>query len=99
VLRRHGLPPAPERKRTTTWAELIRTHLALLAATDFFTVEVLTLRGLVTYYVLFFIRLESRRVDVAGITAHPDGPWMEQIARNVTMDGMGYPVWLSLSPA
>ena len=55
VLRRHGIPPAPERKRTTTWAEFIRTHLALLAATDFFTVEVLTLRGLVTYYVLFFI--------------------------------------------
>ena len=62
VLRRHGLPPAPERKRTTTWAEFIRTHLALLAATDFFTVEVLTLRGLVTYYVLFFIHLDSRRV-------------------------------------
>jgi putative transposase len=68
VLRRHGIPPAPARKRTTTWAEFIRTHLTLLAATDFFTVEVLTLRGLVTYYVLFFIHLESRRVDIAGIT-------------------------------
>jgi putative transposase len=45
VLRRHGIPPAPARKHTTTWAEFIRTHLALLAATDFFTVEVLTLRG------------------------------------------------------
>jgi putative transposase len=89
VLRRHGLPPAPERKRTTTWVEFIRTHLALLAATDFFTVEVLTSRGLVTYDALFFIHLESRRVDVAGITAHPDEPWMEQIARNVTMDGWG----------
>jgi len=81
-------------------AEFIRTHLAALAATDFFTVEVLTLRGVVTYYVLFFIHLESRRVDAAGITAHPDEPWMEQIARNVTMDGwMGHPVWLSPSPA
>ena len=49
VLQRHGLPPAPERKRTTTWAAFIRTHLALLAGTDFFTAEVLTLRGLVTY--------------------------------------------------
>jgi transposase len=48
VLRCHGLPPAPERKRTTTWAEFIRTRLALLAGTDFFTAEVLTLRGLVT---------------------------------------------------
>src|SRR3979411_301615 len=89
VLQRHGLPPAPERKRTTTWAAFIRTHLALLAGTDFFTAEVLTLHGLVTYYVLFFIHLESRRVDIAGITVHPDERWMQQIARNVTMEGCG----------
>jgi hypothetical protein len=89
VLQRHGLPPAPERKRTTTWPAFIRTHLALLAGADFFTAEVLTLRGLVTYYVLFFIHLESRRVDIAGITVHPDEPWMKQLARNVTMEGCG----------
>src|ERR1700704_39557 len=89
VLQRHGLLPAPERKRTTTWAAFIRTHLALLAGSDFFTAEALTLRGLVTFYVLFFIHLESRRVDIAGITVHPDGPWMKQIARNVTMDDCG----------
>jgi putative transposase len=70
VLQRHGLLPAPERKHTTTWATFIRTHLALLAGTDFFTAEILTLRGLVTYYVLFFIHLESRRVEIAGITVH-----------------------------
>src|SRR6266478_7454642 len=89
VLERHGLPPAPARKRTTSWSAFIRTHLALLAGTDFFTAEVLTLRGLVTYYVLFFIHLESRRVDIAGITVHPNEPWMKQIARNVTMDDCG----------
>src|SRR5476651_2008992 len=89
VLRRHGLPPAPERKHTTTWAAFIRAHLGVLAGTDFFTVEVLTLRGLVTYYVLFFIHLESRKVDIAGITVHPDQPWMQQMARNVTMEGCG----------
>src|SRR5439155_21988916 len=77
------------RKRTNTCAAFIRIHLALLAGTDFFTAKVLTLRGLVTYYVLFFIHLESRRVDVAGITVHPDEPWMKQIARNVTMEGCG----------
>ena len=55
----------------------------------FFTAEVLTLRGLVTYYVLFFIRLESRQVAIAGITVHPDELWMKQIARNVTMEGYG----------
>jgi transposase InsO family protein len=89
VLRRHGLPPAPERKRTTTWAAFIRTHVALLAGTDFFTAEVLTLRGLVTYYVLFIIHLESRRVYVVGITVHPNEAWMKQVARNVTMDDCG----------
>ena len=89
VLHRHALPPAPERKRTTTWPAFIRIHLALLVGTDFFTAEVLTLRGLVTYYVLFFIHLESRRVDIAGITVHPDEPWMKQMARNVTMEGCG----------
>jgi putative transposase len=89
VLRRHGLPPAPERKRTTTWAAFIRTHLALLTGTDFFTAEVLTLRGLVTYYVLFFIHLESRKVEIAGITIHPNEQWMQQMARNVTMEGCG----------
>ena len=89
VLRRHGLPPVPERKRTTTWAAFIRTHVALLAGTDFFTAEVLTLRGLVTYYVLFFIHLESRRVDIAWITVHPNEAWMKQIARNATMDDCG----------
>ena len=90
VLQRHALPRAPERKRTTTWPAFIRTHLALLAGTDFLTAaEVLTLRGLATYYVLFFIHLESRRVDIAGITVHPDERWMQQMARNVTMEGCG----------
>jgi len=80
---------AGARKRTTTWSAFIRTDLALLAGTDFFTAEVLTLRGLMTYYVLFFIHLESRRVDIAGITIHPNEPWMKQMARNVTMEGCG----------
>jgi len=89
VLRRHGLPSAPARKHTTTWAAFIRVHLAVLAGTDFFTVEVLTLRGLVTYYVLFFIHLESRKVEIAGITVHPNEQWVQQMARNVTMEGCG----------
>ena len=58
--------------------------------TDFFTVEVLTLRGLVTYYILFFMHLDSRRVEIAGITPHPNEAWMQQIARNVTMDEWGF---------
>ena len=74
----------------TTWADFIRTHMSVLAGTDFFSVEVLTLRGLVTYYVLFFIHLESRKVEIAGMTPHPNEVWMMQIARNVTMDEWGF---------
>jgi transposase InsO family protein len=90
ILKRHGLPPAPERKTTTTWKEFIRTHLDVLVATDFFTAEVWTLGGLVTYYVLFFIHLGSRKVHIAGMTPHPDAAWMMQIARNVTMEEWGF---------
>ena len=90
ILHRNGISPAPARKRTTTWADFIRVHMAVLAGTDFSSVEVLTLRGLVTYYVLFFIRLESRHVEVAGITQHPNEAWMKQIASNVTMDEWGF---------
>src|ERR1700730_4422297 len=90
ILRRHGIEPAPERSRTTTWNEFIRSHMDVLAGTDFFTVEVLTWRGLVTYYVLFFIELGSRRVSLGGITRHPDSCWMEQVARNATMEDTGY---------
>ena len=62
----------------------------VLVATDFFTAEVWTPCGLVTYYVLFFIHLASRRVYVARMTPHPDQRWMVQIARNVTMVDWGF---------
>ena len=62
----------------------------VLAGADFFTVEVLKWRGLVTYYVLFFIHLETRRITIAGITRHPDGEWIEQIARSATQESWGY---------
>ena len=86
ILRRHNLAPAPERSRTTTWKEFIRSHLDVLAGDDFFTVEVLTWRGLVTYYVPFFIEIGTRRVSLGGITRHPDASFMEQVARNATME-------------
>ena len=90
ILRRNGIPPAPERKHITTWKDFIRAHLDVLAGTDFFTVAVLTLRGLVTYYLRFFIPLESRKVEISGLTPHPYERWMKQIARNVTMDEWGF---------
>jgi len=90
ILQRHGIPTAPKRERTTTWADFIRAHMSILAGTDFLSVEVLMLRGLVTYYVLFFIHLDSHKVEIAGMTPHPNEAWMMQIARNVTMDEWGF---------
>jgi putative transposase len=90
ILHRHGIAPAPKRSQTTSWKDFIAAHMDVLAGADFFTVEVLTWRGLVTYYVLFFLHLESRRVSVAGITRHPDQEWMEQIARSATQQTWGY---------
>jgi putative transposase len=89
ILKRRGLSPAPERQKTTTWKEFILSHMDVLWATDFFTTEVWTLGGLVTFYVLFFIHVGSRRVHIAGVTPHPNEAWMKQMARQVTMDEWG----------
>jgi hypothetical protein len=62
----------------------------VLAGADFFTVEVLTWRGLATYYVLFFLHLQTRRVSLAGITRHPTEEWMTQMGRNATDEACGF---------
>src|SRR5262249_1227363 len=90
IFKRHGIPPAPERKTSTTWKEFIRTHLNVLVATDFFTAEVWTLGGLVTYYVLFFIRLGTREVQVAEKPPHPNQAGMRQVPRNIPMEQWGF---------
>jgi putative transposase len=84
ILKRHGLGPAPERKRNTTWAEFIRRHKDVLWATDFFTTEVWTATGLTTFYVLFFLQLQTRRVILGGLTPYPKDAWLKQVARNLT---------------
>lgn len=90
ILKRHGIPPAPAREKTTTWQEFSRAHMDVLVATDFFTTEVWTWSGLVTHYVLFFIHHGSRKVHVAGITPYPHEAWMVQIVRNMTIDAWGF---------
>jgi len=82
--------PAPKRSQNSNWKDFITAHMAVLAGVDFFTVEVLTWRGLATYYVLFFLHLETRRVSLAGITKHPTETWMEQMARNAIDEASGY---------
>ncbi|HZO54275.1 MAG TPA: integrase core domain-containing protein [Bryobacteraceae bacterium] len=90
VLQRYGIPPALKRSEKTSWKNFISAHMAVLTGVDFFTVEVLTWRGLATYYVLFFLQLETRRVTLAGITRHPTAEWMLQMSRNATDEEIGH---------
>jgi putative transposase len=90
ILRRHHIDPAPRRRHTgMSWTQFLRLHWEVLAATDFFTVEVATWHGLVTYYVLVVMELSTRRVHIAGITPHPTDAFMAQCARQLSdpMDG------------
>ncbi len=89
ILKRRGLPTAPGRQKTTTWKEFVRSHMEVLWATDFFSTEVWTMGGLVTFYVLFFIKLDTREVHIARITSNPNTAWMRQVARNLTMEEWG----------
>ncbi len=84
VRKERGLEPAPERKKRTTWRELLAAHWDVLAAADFFTVEVWTPRGLTRFTVLGLSHLASRRGQIAGISAEPDGPGVTQLMRNAT---------------
>src|SRR6476660_4994714 len=84
ILKRHGIEPAPERSRKTTWKEFLSRHWELIVATDFFTVEAWTRRGLQRFIVRFFIDLSTRKVEIAGIAQVANGLWMSQIARNLT---------------
>jgi len=84
ILRRRGLEPAPARKPKVSWQTFLKAHWSSLAATDFFTTEVWTSRGLVTFYTLFIIDIATRTVHIAGTTASPDEAFMKQVARNLT---------------
>jgi hypothetical protein len=82
VLKENGIQPAPD--RPSSWRTFLEAHWGEVAGMDFFTTEVWTVRGLVTYYVLFVIDLRTRRVHFAGATPHPGESFMAQIARNLT---------------
>jgi transposase InsO family protein len=84
ILKDHGIEPAPERKRQSTWKTFLKAHWDVLASVDFTTIEVWTKDGLVTVYLLFVMELASRRIHFAGCTANPDEPWVCQAARNLT---------------
>ena len=84
ILQRHGIEPAPERNRKTSWKEFLTRHWELIVAADFFTVEVWTRRGLQRFVVLFFLELSKRRVEIAGIASEANGLWMSRIGRNAS---------------
>jgi len=84
ILKAHGIEPAPERKRQTTWKTFVSSHWDVLGAIDFTTIEVWTKGGLVTFYLLFVMELATRRVHFAGCTPNPDKLWMKQVAWNLT---------------
>jgi putative transposase len=91
MLRAHGIPPVPE--RPTSWQTFLRVHWGEIAGADFFTTEVWTWRGLVTFYTVVVIELASRRVQILGSTPHPDEAFMRQVARTLTQaDGKVYRV-------
>lgn len=82
VLKRHAVSPAPERRRqSSTWRAFLRRHQDQILACDFFTVETLFLQ---TVYVLFVIKLSTRRVHMAGCTTNPMAEWVTRQARRLS---------------
>ena len=87
ILKAQGLSPVPG--RPTSWQAFLRAHWGAIAGGDFFTTEVWTWRGLVTYYTVFVIDLASRRVQILGSTPHPNDLFMRQVSRTLTAtDGL-----------
>src|SRR5258706_638583 len=88
ILRSSGISPVPE--RSTSWQAFLRAHWGEIAAADFFTTEVWTSRGLITFYTVFVIELASRRGQILRSTAHPDEAVMCPGARTLTMADAGW---------
>jgi putative transposase len=87
ILRTEGIPPG--RQRPMTWQTFVQAHWPALVAADFFTTEVWTVRGLVTYYTVFVLELHSRRVQVIGCTPYPDEAFVIQSLRHASSETDG----------
>ena len=84
ILNEHGISPSPQHKPNITWNEFIKSHWEVLTATDFLSVELLTLLGLMRCMILFFVDIQTRTVKLVGVKINPDGAWVKQVARNMT---------------
>src|SRR6266478_3122673 len=76
ILKRHGVPPAPVRKTTTTWKAFIRIHMAVLGATDFFPSEVWRRCALVISSLCCFLSGGFHHVYAGGMILHHHVRWM-----------------------
>lgn len=90
ILRDHGIEPVPERGQKTTWAEFLKRHWEVMAATDLFTIETWSCFGAIRYHVFFVMRLATREIHIVGITPNPTGAWMAQMNRNLTDSTNGF---------
>jgi putative transposase len=86
ILLENGYDPEPDVTRKTTWKQFLSSHWNVLAACDFFAIELLVKGKLIRCMVLFAIDLSTRKVEILGVRPQPNGPWMEQIARNLTCE-------------
>jgi putative transposase len=86
ILKKHGVSPVPDRKEDYTWSQFIKAHLEVILACDFFTKEVWTCKGLVTYYIFVFIHLGTRKLYIQGITPYPSAYWSCNQARGFLYD-------------
>ena len=90
ILKDAGIEPAPERGKRTQWKTFLGEHLRAICAADFFTVEALTMTGLVRYFVFFVIDIKTRQVHVGGIAHQVYGAWVEEVGRNLTDPADGF---------
>ena len=90
ILKENGIEPAPERRERGNWKTFLKAHFESIAATDFFTVEIWTPRGLIRHWVLFVIDLPTRRIEIAGISRAPCGTWTEHVFRSLIDDFDGF---------
>jgi GNAT superfamily N-acetyltransferase len=100
ILKDHGLEPAPERERKTTWKEFLLRQQDVIVAADFFTIEAWTRHGLTRFLVLFLIDLSTRRVEIAGVTRGANGLDERNLVISAAncvliefLDGTGYDPW------